>query len=314
MRPLGAVLPKQRPTRSSDRLLTIASALSTAIIALMVIVLLTALVVGGYPVLSPGFLFEGPRGGIGAGGVGPAIVGTLALTLLMTVVVLPVGVGTAIYLAEFANPRSPFSRTLRVGMANLAGVPSVVLGLFGLGFFVQTIGRALDRSLYRSEATWGQPGLLWAALTMAVLTLPTVVVTVEEALRAVPTSLREAGLALGATRFQTTFGLVVPRARGGIATALILAVSRGAGEVAPVLLTGAAYYVAELPTHPNDPFMHLGYHAYVLATQSADVDRSRPFLFGTVLVLLGLTFALNLTAWIVRARVRRALELRAGQD
>jgi phosphate transport system permease protein len=199
------------------------------------------------------------------------------------------------------------ARVVRVCIANLAGVPSIVFGLFGLGFFVSTIGRAIDVAAFGGQPTYAKPSLVWAALTLAVLTLPVVVVATEEALRAVPREVRDASLALGATKLQTIFRVVLPEALGGILTGSILAVSRGAGEVAPILFTGAAYFLPYLPTHLNDQFMNLGYHVYVLATQSPDVDRTKPLLYGTVLVLLGLTFLLNIVAVAIRARTRRRL-------
>jgi phosphate transport system permease protein len=194
-----------------------------------------------------------------------------------------------------------------VCIANLAGVPSIVFGLFGLGFFIATVGRAIDVAAYGGQPTYAKPSLIWAALTLAILTLPVVVVSTEEALRAVPRELRDGSLALGATKFQTVTRVVLPQALGGILTGGILAVSRGAGEVAPIMFTGAAYFLPYLPTHLNDQFMNLGYHVYVLATQSPDVDKTKPLLYGTVLVLLLLTFVLNLAAIAVRARFRRRL-------
>ncbi|GAC1359243.1 MAG: phosphate ABC transporter permease PstA [Polyangiales bacterium] len=276
------------------------------IVGMLALILIDALRYGAVT-LSWKFLTLPPSGGMTAGGVGPAVFGTAALTIVMTVAVVPVGVLTAIWLSEYAAPGSRLARGVRLAVANLAGVPSIVFGLFGLGFFVQAIGGSIDRLAYGGKVTYGQPALVWSALTLALLTLPVVIVATEEALRAVPRSLREASLALGASRLQTTFHVVVPQALGGILTGAILAVSRGAGEVAPILFTGAAYYLPELPTHLNDQFMHLGYHVYVLATQSPDVDRTKPLLYGSVLVLLGLTFALNAVAVVLRSRMRRRM-------
>ena len=188
---------------------------------------------------------------------------------------------------------------------NLAGVPSIVFGLFGLGFFVHGIGHTLDRGLYGGRMLLGQPSIVWASMTMAVLTLPVVIITVEEALRAVPREYRAASLALGATRLQTIVRVVLPQAWSGVMTGAILAVSRGAGEVAPVLFTGAAYFLPRLPTHANDQFMQLGYHVFVLATQSPDVEKTKPLLYSTVLVLLMLTFLLNVTAIVIRKKMRQ---------
>jgi phosphate transport system permease protein len=275
------------------------------LVVVMLFIILFDVVRHGASILSWTFLTKAPSGGMQAGGVGPAIFGTAALTILMTIAVVPVGVVTAIWLTEYASPDSRLARWVRLAVSNLAGVPSIVFGLFGLGFFVQTMGRSIDKVAFNNVATYGKPGLIWAALTLAILTMPVVIVATEEALRAVPRELRDASLALGATKFQTTFFVVVPQAFGGILTSAILAVSRGAGEVAPILFTGAAYFLAELPTNLNDQFMNLGYHVYVLATQSPDVDKTRPQLYGTVLVLLLLTFMLNMTAVIIRARTRK---------
>lgn len=293
--------------RVRDGVLLGATALAAAVVVGMLLVILVDVVKTGAGVLSWTFLTAAPSGGMQSGGVGPAIFGTAALTILMTIAVVPVGVITAIWLSEYARPDSKLARVVRLAVSNLAGVPSIVFGLFGLGFFVQTIGRGIDKVAFNGVATYGKPGILWASLTLAILTMPVVIVATEEALRAVPRELRDASLALGATKFQTTFLVVVPQAMGGILTSAILAVSRGAGEVAPILFTGAAYFLVELPTHLNDQFMNLGYHVYVLATQSPDVDKTRPQLYGTVLVLLLLTFLLNALAVIIRIRARRSL-------
>ena len=281
--------------------------LTFAAVALIVLGLLTVVldaVVGGWGALSWRFFTEAPGDEVNEGGVFPAIYGTAVLTLLMTVAVMPLGVATAVYLHEYADPVSRLARLARAAIANLAGVPSIVFGLFGLGFFVQVVGGSIDH-VTGSTLRYAQPGLLWAALTLALLTLPIVIVTTEEALRAVPVELRMASLALGATRAQTLFRVILPGALPGIMTGAILAVSRGAGEVAPVLLTGAAYSLPSLPTSLSSQFMHLGYHAYVLATQAPDVEAAEPMMYATVLVLLMLTFLLNLVAVIVRARARR---------
>ena len=259
---------------------------------------------GGAGRLSWAFLTQAPTEGMTAGGIFPAVYGTAVLTLLMTLAVMPVGVMTAVYLQEYAPPHSRTAAWVRAAVANLAGVPSIVFGLFGLGFFIHFVGGGVDRAL-GGGLRYGQPGLLWASLTLAVLTLPVVIVSTEEALRAVPRDHRTASLALGATRSQTLFRVVLPGALPGILTGAVLAVSRGAGEVAPILLTGAAYYLPELPTSASSQFMHLGYHVYVLATQSPDIEASKPTLYATVCVLLGLTFTLNLLAVLIRARTRR---------
>ncbi|MCI0570751.1 MAG: phosphate ABC transporter permease PstA [Myxococcaceae bacterium] len=251
------------------------------------------------------FLTTPPSEGMMQGGILPAIIGTAVLTLLMTLAVMPLGVLTAVYLHEYAPPDSKVAAAVRVAVVNLAGVPSIVFGLFGLGFFIHFVGGGIDRMLGNEELVWGQPGLLWASLTLAVLTLPVVIVATEEALKAVPLDQRTASLALGATQSQTLMRVVLPGALPGILTGAVLAVSRGAGEVAPILFTGVAYYLPDLPGSLTGQFMHLGYHTYVLATQSPDVEATRPLLYGTVLVLLLLTFTLNLVAVLIRSRTRR---------
>jgi phosphate transport system permease protein len=293
--------------RAGDRALVGLSTLATAIILAMLVIVLADVLVGGLPVLSWQFLSQAPTDGMTKGGIFPAIFGTVALTLLMTIVAVPAGVATAVYLTEYAPADSRFARVIRLCIANLAGVPSIVFGLFGLGFFIATVGRAIDTAAFDGQPTYGKPSLIWAALTLSILTLPVVVVATEEALRAVPRELRDGSLALGATKFQTIVRVVIPQALGGILTGGILAVSRGAGEVAPIMFTGAAYFLPYLPTHLNDQFMNLGYHVYVLATQSPDVDRTKPLLYGTVLVLLLLTFLLNIVAIAIRIRFRRRL-------
>jgi phosphate transport system permease protein len=259
----------------------------------------------GVPRLSVELLTEAPSSDLLGGGIFPAIYGTVVSTLLMTVAGVPVGVATGIYLSEYAPRGSRLAALVRAAVQNLAGVPSIVFGLFGLGFFVMFVGRGLDDALYPGESpVWGQPAVLWASLTLAVLTLPVVIVTTEEALRSVPDDLRAAAIGLGATRFQTTFKIVVPNAVPGILTGVILAVSRGAGEVAPIIFTGAANFLPYLPTDGRDMFMHLGYHVFALSTQSPNVDQARPMLFATVTVLILLTFSLNLGAVVLRNRAR----------
>ncbi len=298
------------PARKSPALRRFLSRLFTSLTGLAVLLILAVLLTilvdalrGGLGKLSWEFISAAPREGMTEGGIFPAIYGTAVLTLLMTVAVMPIGVCTAIYLHEYAPVGSRLPGLIRAAVQNLAGVPSVVFGLFGLGFFVHFVGERMDRVL-GGDLRFGQPGLLWASLTLAVLTLPVVIVATEEALRAVPLDLRSASLALGATKLQTLGRIVLPGALPGILTGAILAISRGAGEVAPILLTGAAYYLPDLPTTATSQFMHLGYHTYVLATQSPDVEATRPILYSTVLVLLLLTFALNFVAIVIRGRTR----------
>lgn len=263
----------------------------------------------GWGGLSLDFILSAPRQGMTEGGIFPAIFGTFFLVVLMTLAVIPLGVMTAIYLHEYAPKKSALVRWVRLAIQNLAGVPAIVFGLFGLGFFIEFVGRGMDRVLFGGQLSFGQPAILWAALTLALLTLPTVVVATEEALRAIPAAHREVAYALGATRLQMVRHVVLPQAVGGILTGGILAVSRGAGEVAPILFTGAAYYLPYLPKKLNDQFMELGYHIYVLATQSPDVEKTKPLLYSTVFVLLALTFTLNFTAIWIRSRIRRRLRL-----
>jgi phosphate transport system permease protein len=286
--------------------LTALTGAAAALVVAMLAVILVDVFRGGAARVSWKFLSSAPENGMTAGGIFPAIYGTAVMTLIMTVAVMPVGVLTAVYLHEYAPPRSRIAPVVRTAVTNLAGVPSIVFGLFGLGFFIQFVGGAMDRALSPpGELVYGRPALLWAALTLAVLTLPVVIVATEEALRAVPHEHRDASLALGATRSQTLARVVLPQALPGILTGAILAVARGAGEVAPILFTGVAYFLPELPGSVWSQFMHLGYHTYVLATQSPDIEATRPLLYATVFVLLVLTFALNLVAIAIRTRTRR---------
>jgi phosphate transport system permease protein len=286
--------------------LTLLTGAAAALVVGMLALILVDVVVGGAGRITWRFLTSAPEDGMMGGGIFPAIYGTVVMTLLMTLAVTPVGVMTAVYLHEYAPPGSRLAGLVRVAVTNLAGVPSIVFGLFGLGFFIQFVGGGLDRLLSEPGVLhYGQPALLWASLTLAILTLPVVIVATEEALRSVPLEHRDASLALGATKSQTLARVVLPGALPGILTGVILAVARGAGEVAPILFTGVAYFLPDLPTSAFSQFMHLGYHTYVLATQSPDIEATRPLLYATVLVLLVLTFALNLVAIAIRTRMRR---------
>ena len=280
----------------------------TALAALSILLILGILIgqiaYHGWATVSWTFISAAPTKGMTEGGIFPAIFGTAALVIIMTVFVAPFGVMASIYFSEYADRNSWTYKLARQAVNNLAGVPSIVFGLFGLGFFVQFVGRQMDRTLYGGSLHYGQPAIIWAALTLAVLTLPVVIVSVEEALQAVPQSYREASLALGSTKSQAVFRVVLPHALPGVLTGAILAISRAAGEVAPILFVGAAYYLPYLPTKLNDQFMELGYHIFILSTQSPDVDATKPLLYATVFVLLGLTFFLNIIAIIMRARMR----------
>jgi phosphate transport system permease protein len=298
------LLRRSARARAPEVLLYVATATATAIILLVLAVLLIDIVLGGAKAMSWEFLTASPRQGLGDGGIFPAIFGTVALTMLMTIAAVPAGVATAVFLTEYAPPDSKLARAVRICIANLAGVPSIVFGLFGLGFFVATVGKGVDHLFFGDNLVYGAPSLIWASLTLAILTLPVVVVATEEALHAVPREIRDASLALGATKLQTVVKVVLPEAMGGVLTGTILAISRGAGEVAPIMFTGAAYFLPRLPIHLNDQFMSLSYHVFVLATQSPDVDKTKPLLYGTVLTLLALTFLLNFVAMALRARTR----------
>ncbi len=279
----------------------------TAVILILLIlaVIFLNMFIGGIGVIDWTFLTHAPENGMEGGGIFPAIIGTLTMVILMVIAVVPLGVLTAIYLHEYTRPDSTATRLIRVAINNLAGVPSIVFGLFGLGFFVGFVGRGIDSAFYDSaRPIWGQPAIIWASLTMAILTLPVVIVSTEEALKVIPRDLREASYALGATKLQTIIRIVIPQAMPGIFTGGILAISRGAGEVAPIMFTGAAYYLPHLPSSLHDQFMVLGYHTYVMATQSPNIDATLPLLYGTVLVLLALTIALNMVAILIRARIR----------
>ena len=275
-----------------------------SVIAIVVFVMVTILM-GGWDTLSWEFLTAAPTEGMTAGGIFPAIVGTALLVIIMSIAGVPVGTVTAIYLSEYASSRSLLARAIRFAVNTLAGVPAIVFGLFGLGFFVQFVGSGMDKLLTGgAELKWSQPNILWASLTMALLTLPVVIVSVEEAIKTVPQDLRAASLALGATKWQTIWHVVIPNSLTGILTGGILAVSRGAGEVAPILFTGAAYFLPHLPNSMSDQFMELGYHVYIMSTQSTNVDATRGIQYATTLVLLLLTFVLNFSAIFLRSRVR----------
>jgi phosphate transport system permease protein len=282
--------------------LTLSSAL---LIIAIVVVMFTVILIGGKDQISWEFLTSFPEDGMTKGGIFPAIYGTALLVILMAVAAVPFGTITAIYLTEYAREESIIAKAIRFAVRTLAVIPSIIYGLFGLGFFIKFVGTSMDNTFLGGQLKWGQPNILWASLTMALLTLPVVIVSVEEALKTVPRELRAASLALGATKWQTIWKVVIPGSISGILTGTILAVSRAAGEVAPILFTGVAYYLATLPASLSDQFMVLGYHIYVMTTQSANVDQTMPIQFGTTLVLLMLTFILNFSAIILRYRIRK---------
>ncbi len=284
-----------------------ASAFSVLLILAIIIIMVIVIVIGGKHTLSWEFITSFPTDGMTKGGIFPAIIGTALLVIIMSIAAVPFGTITAIYLTEYASEKSILGKTIRFAVRTLAVVPSIVFGLFGLGFFIKFVGEGMDKVFLGGALKWGQPNILWASLTMALLTLPVVIVSVEEAIKTVPRELREASLALGATKWQTIRKVVLPGSVSGILTGTILAVSRGAGEVAPILFTGAAYFLATLPHSFSDQFMVLGYHIYIMSTQSTNVDLTLPIQFATTLVLLILTVSLNLTAIFFRSRIRKKL-------
>lgn len=345
----------------------------TGVVLLMLIYILGTIVWKGGPQISVEFLTQAPSEGMTSGGIFPALFGTLFLVLFMIAMALPIGVFGAVYMTEYTRGGF-FARVLRAAVNNLAGVPSIVFGLFGLGFFVLFVGRNLDYYVYdiprnaaeaaaysarmepvraaalieaESLATeksldgaeraqfitahvnqlappanrkvFGKGAMFWAAATLAILVLPVIIVSTEEALRAVPASSREAAYGLGATKWQVTSTVVLPQARAGILTGAILALARGAGELAPILFVGVTFYAPDLPltepinfglfelpvVNPFKEFMHLNYHIYTMATQHHDPEGTRAIQFGTTLVLVGMTFLMNLGAIMLRRRYSR---------
>jgi phosphate transport system permease protein len=263
------------------------------------------------------FLLDEPREANSEGGVYPAIFGTVVMTLIMSLAVVPLGVMAALYLREYAKAGTIIS-IVRISINNLAGVPSIVFGVFGLGFFCYMIGAGVDELLFASRLpnpTFGKGGVLWSALTLALLTLPVVIVATEESLAAVPNSMREGSYACGASKWQTIKRIVLPRAMPGIMTGMILAMARGAGEVAPLMLVGAVKLAPELPVdgvfpyiHAERSFMHLGFHIYDLGFQSQNSEAAKPMVFTTTLLLITIVFLLNILAVRLRTRLRKKFE------
>jgi phosphate transport system permease protein len=263
------------------------------------------------------FIFDEPREANTEGGLMPAIFGTLVMTVFMSLLVTPFGVITAIYLREYAQ-QGPLLRIVRISVNNLAGVPSIVFGVFGLGFFVYVLGGSIDQLFFADQLKYnnntpvfGTGGLLWCSLTLALMTLPVVIVATEEALAAVPRGMREASLATGASKWQTIRDILLPASAPGILTGVILAMARGAGEVAPLMLVGVVKLAPSLPfdgsfpfLHMDRKFMHLGFHVYDLGFQSPDSDAARPMVFATTLLLIILVVCLNLGAIWIRNRLR----------
>lgn len=266
------------------------------------------------------FIFDEPREANTEGGIFPAIYGTFVMTLLMSVLVMPFGVLAAIYLKEYAKP-GLLVRIVRISVSNLAGVPSIVFGVFGLGFWVYGVGGLVDAVFFSKQLptpTFGTGGILWASLTLALMTVPVVIVATEEALSAVPRGVREASLACGASKWQTIKSIVLPASAPGIITGLILAMARGAGEVAPLMMVGVVKLAPSLPLDLNFPFvhlerkfMHLGFHIYDLGFQSPDSDAAIPMVFATTLVLILLVLLLNILAIYYRQKLARKYATKA---
>ncbi len=280
----------------------------------VLIAILVKIVMSGAGVINLQFLIKEPTEGMTKGGIFPAIFGTICITVMMIILAIPVGISTAIYITEYAG-KGLLGRIIRASINNLAGVPSIVFGLFGVGFFILFVGRGIDK-IAGFELLFGQPAMIWAASTLALLVLPVIIVSTEEAMNSVPVSLREAAFGLGATRWQVIRNIVLPQARSGILTGAILGISRGVGETAPILFTGCAYFLPRLPVftipyinipiiNPLDQFMGLSYHIFIMATQSTNIAETRPIQYGTTLVLIALTFLLNLSAIIFRIYFRK---------
>lgn len=260
------------------------------------------------------FVAGEPRESNTEGGIFPALFGTVMMVMLMSLAAVPFGILAALYLREYAR-QGFLVRLVRIAVNNLAGVPSIVFGMFGLGFFVYGVGGAIDQLFYADALpapTYGTGGILWASLTLALLTVPVVIVATEEALAAVPREMREGALGLGATKFQMIWTVVLPSALPGILTGVILATARGAGEVAPLMITGVVKLAPDLPLdafapffHLERKFMHLGFHIYDVGFQSPNVEAARPMVYTTALLLLAIVLVLNLTAIVVRNQLRK---------
>ncbi|MCX7094153.1 MAG: phosphate ABC transporter permease PstA [Methylobacter sp.] len=276
--------------------------------------------IGHYGVKVVEFLTDEPREANTEGGIFPAIFGTVMMVIMMSIIVTPFGVIAAVYLREYAK-QGFITRLIRISVNNLAGVPSIVYGVFGLGFFVYILGGNIDQLFFPEAApapVYGTPGLLWASITLALLTLPVVIVSTEEGLARIPRSIREGSLALGATKLETLWLTVLPMASPAMMTGLILAVARAAGEVAPLMLVGVVKLAPTLPLDGNYPFlhldrkfMHLGFHIYDVGFQSPNVEAARPLVYATSLLLVLVIVGLNLSAILIRNHLRekyRALE------
>lgn len=243
----------------------------------------------GLPVISWQFVSKAPIEGMTAGGIFPAIIGTVVVTFIATLFAVPFGIACAIYLNEYAKPTF-LTGIIRASIRNLSGIPSVIYGLFGLALFVQSLNLGTS--------------VLSAGLTLGLLSLPYIITTTEEALKRIPNSMREATLALGATQFETIKDVILPKALPGILTGVILTLSRAAGETAPIMFTGVAYYINSFTTSPNQEFMALPYHLYMLSTQHNSLMQVRPLAYGTAVVLIMIVLAMNLLVIIIRIKYR----------
>ena len=255
-------------------------------------IILIDIIVMGAPALSFEFIFSPPRKGMMEGGIFPAIIGTVYVTLLTALFAVPLGVATAIYLNEYAS-NNKYTRLIRLSIRNLSGIPSIVYGLFGLALFVQALNMGTS--------------LLASGLTLGLLSLPYIITTTEEALKTVPNSIKEASIALGCTKWETIRNVILPSSVPGIITGVILGLSRAAGETAPILFTGVFFYQRYLPSSVLDDFMALPYHLYILSTQHHNIEGVRPLAYGTALVLLVLVFGLNMIAFYIRNKFRTQL-------
>jgi phosphate transport system permease protein len=262
----------------------------TAIVLSFLLVIIWDLFSKGLPVISFHFIFDYPSDGMTKGGILPAIIGTFLLTIIATIFSVPLGIACAIYLSEYAQ-NTMLTRLIRASIRNLAGIPSIIYGLFGLALFVQSLRLGTS--------------LISAGLTLGLLSLPYIITTTEEALKRVPFSIREATLAVGATQLETIKDVVLPSAVPGILTGVILTLSRAAGETAPILFTGVAFYTNGLPGSLNQEFMALPYHLYMLSTQHQSIEEVRPLAYGTAVILILLVFAMNLLAFYIRYKHRQ---------
>lgn len=282
---------RKASSRNSSEMIAFLLLRSSLVLVMLILgIILYDIASKGIGVISWEFLSQMPRSGMTEGGILPAIIGTFYVTLLAGFFAVPLGIAAAVYLNEYARQNST-TRLIRIALRNLAGVPSIVFGLFGVALFVQWMGF--------------RPSLLAAGMTLGLLTLPVTVTAAEEALKTVPMSFREGGLALGASKWQVIKTLVLPPAIPGMLTGVILGLARAAGETAPILFTGAAFFLPFLPESIFSQFMALPYHLFILATQHHDISGVRPLAYGTAFVLLGLVFLLNLGAVVLRYRFRR---------